>query len=168
MNNHDLINMIPFQLYIKARGLPDTILNKMQRRNASDPFTFKSIKALLAMLQAPIINSKDLHLEFILQMEGKTVLSYYLNQRMFQQLTYENSECGDLLLSARFGSHVYDFRSSGANAADHTDRQPHQHADGALAIHESLHGAYCAGNLLRRSAADHRADLASWEYYGAA
>ncbi|EDX12761.1 GD20322 [Drosophila simulans] len=77
-------------LYIKARGLPDTILNKMQSRNGSDPFTFKSIKALLAMLQAPIINSKDLHLEFILQMEGKTVLSYYLNQRMFRQLTYDN------------------------------------------------------------------------------
>ncbi|XP_016952519.1 uncharacterized protein LOC108026214 [Drosophila biarmipes] len=77
-------------LYIKARGLPDTILNKMQPRNGSDPFTFKSIKALLAMLQAPIINSKDLHLEFILQMEGKTVMSYYLNQRLFQQLTYEN------------------------------------------------------------------------------
>ncbi|XP_052835811.1 uncharacterized protein LOC128252259 isoform X2 [Drosophila gunungcola] len=77
-------------LYIKARGLPDTILNKMQSRNGSDPFTFKSIKALLAMLQAPIISSKDLHLEFILQMEGKTVLSYYLNQRMFRQLTYDN------------------------------------------------------------------------------
>ncbi|KAH8271317.1 hypothetical protein KR018_006399, partial [Drosophila ironensis] len=77
-------------LYIKARGLPDTILSKMQSRNSSEPFTFKSIKALLAMLNAPIINSKDLHLEFILQMEGKTVLSYYLNQRMFRQLTLDN------------------------------------------------------------------------------
>lgn len=44
------------------------------------------------MLKAPIVNSKNLHIEFILQMEGKTVLSYYLNQRMFQQLTYDNSE----------------------------------------------------------------------------
>ncbi|KAH8265516.1 hypothetical protein KR038_009680, partial [Drosophila bunnanda] len=77
-------------LYIKARGLPDTILSKMQSRNGTEPFTFKSIKTLLAMLQAPIVNSKDLHLEFILQMEGKTVLSYYLNQRMFRQLTYDN------------------------------------------------------------------------------
>lgn len=84
-----------FQLYIKARGLPDTILSKMQSRNGTEPFTFKSIKTLLAMLQAPIVNSKDLHLEFILQMEGKTVLSYYLNQRMFRQLTYDNSKCGD-------------------------------------------------------------------------
>jgi len=45
------------------------------------------------MLKAPIVTSKNLHIEFILQMEGKTVLSYYLNQRMFQQLTYDNSEC---------------------------------------------------------------------------
>lgn len=44
------------------------------------------------MLKAPIVPSKNLHIEFILQMEGKAVLSYYLNQRMFQQLTYDNSE----------------------------------------------------------------------------
>lgn len=47
---------------------------------------------MLAMLKAPIVPSKNLHIEFILQMEGKAVLSYYLNQRMFQQLTYDNSE----------------------------------------------------------------------------
>ncbi|SPP84272.1 uncharacterized protein LOC117585887 [Drosophila guanche] len=77
-------------LYIKARGLPDAILSTMQSRNSSDPFTYKSIKSLLSLLHAPAINSKNLHLEFILQMEGKTVLSYFLNQRMFTQLTYEN------------------------------------------------------------------------------
>ncbi|EDV43546.1 uncharacterized protein Dana_GF16474 [Drosophila ananassae] len=75
-------------LYVKARGLPDTVLNKWKTRNGSEPFNFKSIKTLLAMLNAPLINSKDLHLEFIVQMEGKTVLSYYLNQRMFDQMTY--------------------------------------------------------------------------------
>lgn len=91
------IKLSIFQLYIKARGLPDAIWQTVQSKaNGSDPFTFKSIKTLLAMLKAPIVNSKNLHIEFILQMEGKTVLSYYLNQRMFQQLTYDNSEYGQL------------------------------------------------------------------------
>lgn len=62
------------------------------KTNGSDPFTLKSLKTLLAMLKAPMVASKNLHIEFILQMEGKAVLSYYLNQRMFQQLTYDNSK----------------------------------------------------------------------------
>ncbi|KRG01396.1 uncharacterized protein LOC6573593 isoform X2 [Drosophila mojavensis] len=93
-------------LYIKARGLPDAIWQTVQSKaNGSDPFTFRSIKTLLAMLKAPIVNSKNLHIEFILQMEGKTVLSYYLNQRMFQQLTYDNI-LDRLQLLIRTDSHI--------------------------------------------------------------
>ncbi|XP_068157824.1 vitellogenin-5 [Drosophila tropicalis] len=77
-------------LYIKARGLPDAILSTIKLKNNSEPFSFRSLKTLLSMLKAPIINPQNLHIEFILQMEGKTVLSYYLNQRMFRQLTYDN------------------------------------------------------------------------------
>lgn len=69
------------------------------KSNGSDPFTLKSLKTLLAMLKAPMVASKNLHIEFILQMEGKAVLSYYLNQRMFQQLTYDNSEQSPYTLS---------------------------------------------------------------------
>ncbi|XP_036228844.2 vitellogenin-2 isoform X1 [Bactrocera oleae] len=74
-------------LYIKARGLPDAIFHKFIK-NAADPLKFEHIKELLHAMNAPIIQSKPLHLEFILQMEGKTVLSYYLNQKTFQKLTY--------------------------------------------------------------------------------
>ncbi|XP_030375006.1 uncharacterized protein LOC115624412 [Scaptodrosophila lebanonensis] len=92
-------------LYIKARGLPDAIFENALPKNASDPFTFQSIKKLLAMLKAPVISSKALHFEFILQMEGKTVLSYYLNQRMMQQLTYENI-LNRIKLLIRTDSHI--------------------------------------------------------------
>lgn len=40
-------------------------------------------------MKAPQVNDTPLHLEFILQMEGKTVLSYYLNQKMFSEMTFE-------------------------------------------------------------------------------
>lgn len=101
---------------MKARGLPDTVLNKWKTRNGSEPFNFKSIKTLLAMLNAPLINSKDLHLEFIVQMEGKTVLSYYLNQRMFDQMTYTDSECSWIRIP---NPYRFIYFSSGAFAAGH-------------------------------------------------
>lgn len=58
----------------------------------SEPLRFNDIKYLLRRLDAPIISSKPLHLELIVQMEGKTVLVYYLNQKTFQKLTYNESK----------------------------------------------------------------------------
>lgn len=40
-------------------------------------------------MKAPQVNDTPLHLEFILQMEGKSVLSCYLNQKMFSEMTFE-------------------------------------------------------------------------------
>ncbi|XP_037954576.1 uncharacterized protein LOC119684578 [Teleopsis dalmanni] len=74
-------------LYIKARGLPDAFFDKFFK-NITDSFKFENIKHLLNLMSAPIIRNKTLHLEFIIQMEGKTVLSYYVNQNTFQKMTY--------------------------------------------------------------------------------
>ncbi|ALC45883.1 CG31150, partial [Drosophila busckii] len=93
-------------VYIKARGLPDAIWQTVQsKHNATEYINANSIKTLLAMLKAPMVNAKNLHIEFILQMEGKAVLSYYLNQRMFQQLTYDNI-LDRLQLLIRTDSHI--------------------------------------------------------------
>lgn len=79
------------QLYVKARGLPDTLFKTYVRTNG-EPGKYTNIHNLLKLLDAPVINTKPLHLEFILKMEGKAVLSYYLNEKTFQKLTYRDSE----------------------------------------------------------------------------
>lgn len=55
-----------------------------------DPKKYINIQNLLKLLDAPIIDTKPLHLEFILKMEGKAVLSYYLNERTYQKITYKD------------------------------------------------------------------------------
>ena len=47
-----------------------------------------ALKEIFEAMHAPRVSYTPLHLEFILQMEGKTVLSYYLNQKTFHNLTY--------------------------------------------------------------------------------
>ncbi|XP_061389205.1 uncharacterized protein LOC133324377 [Musca vetustissima] len=74
-------------LYIKARGLPDNLFKAFMNING-DPKKYINIQNLLKLLDAPIVATKPLHLEFILKMEGKTVLSYYLNERSYQKITY--------------------------------------------------------------------------------
>lgn len=91
-------------LYIKARGLPDAIFDKFLK-NMTNPLKFENIKDLLKKINAPIIESKPLHLEFILQMEGKTVLSYYVNQKTFQKLTY-NDLISRINILIRADSHI--------------------------------------------------------------
>ncbi|KAI8129767.1 Vitellogenin-1 [Lucilia cuprina] len=76
-------------LYIKARGLPDTMFKTLMKTNG-DPKKYINIQSLLKLLDAPIIDTKPLHLEFILKMEGKAVLSYYLNERTYQKITYKD------------------------------------------------------------------------------
>ncbi|KAL9889825.1 vitellogenin-like lipoprotein [Glossina fuscipes fuscipes] len=76
-------------LYIKARGLPDTLFKTYMKTNG-DPRKYANIRDLLKLLDAPIIDTKPLHLEFILKMEGKAVLSYYLNAKSYQKLTYRD------------------------------------------------------------------------------
>lgn len=77
------------QLYIKARGLPDTMFKTLMKTNG-DPKKYLNIQNLLKILDAPIVDTKPLHLEFILKMEGKAVLSYYLNERSYQKITYRD------------------------------------------------------------------------------
>lgn len=79
-------------IYVKARGLSDAVLDRLSTFN---PETLKMedlIKILAAMKLQPV-QSTPLHLEFIVQFEGKSVLSYYLNQTTFHILTDGDREC---------------------------------------------------------------------------
>lgn len=84
-------------VYIKARGLSDAILDRIYNMNL-DNLKFEELSNILKFMKMQPIQSTPLHLEFIVQLEGKTILSYYLNQTTFYNLTDGDSEfCGHLL-----------------------------------------------------------------------
>lgn len=78
-------------VYIKARGLSDLIIEKLSNINAESLKTDDLLK-ILKLLRMQPISSTPLHLEFIIQYEGKTILSYFLNQTSFYNLTDGDSE----------------------------------------------------------------------------
>lgn len=78
-------------LYIKARGLSDAVLDRIYSMNL-EKFKFEELSNILKIMKMQKIDSTPLHLELILQIEGKTVLSYYLNQTTFYKLTDGDSE----------------------------------------------------------------------------
>lgn len=78
-------------IYLKARGLSDLIIEKISNINSKTLKTDDLLK-ILKLLRMQPIQSTPLHLEFIIQYEGKTILSYFLNQTTFQNLTDGDSE----------------------------------------------------------------------------
>lgn len=77
-------------VYIKARGLSDAIIDRLSNINA-ETVNMNELSKILKLMKMQPIQSTPLHLEFIVQYEGKTILSYYLNQTTFYTLTDGNS-----------------------------------------------------------------------------
>lgn len=73
-------------IYLKARGLSDAILDRITHFD-SDSLKMDDLWKILSLMRLQPIQSTPLHLEFIVQFEGKSVLSYYLNQTTFYNLT---------------------------------------------------------------------------------
>lgn len=78
-------------MYIKARGLSDLIIEKLSNINSETLKTDDLLK-ILKLLRMQPIQSTPLHLEFLIQYEGKTILSYFLNQTSFYNLTDGDSK----------------------------------------------------------------------------
>ncbi|KAG5679635.1 hypothetical protein PVAND_009193 [Polypedilum vanderplanki] len=76
-------------LYIKARGLNDAVLDRLNTINA-ETLKVDELTKILRMMKIQPMLSTPLHLEIIIQYEGKTILSYYLNQTTFHNLTDGN------------------------------------------------------------------------------
>lgn len=70
-------------LYIKARGISDAVLDRVSNFNSAS-LKMEELSKILNLMK---MQSTPLHLEFIVQFEGKSVLSYYLNQTTFHNLT---------------------------------------------------------------------------------
>lgn len=73
-------------LYIKARGLSDAILDRLSNFNF-EALKMEELLKIFNLIKMQPIQSTPLHLEFIVQFEGKSVLSFYLNQPTFYNLT---------------------------------------------------------------------------------
>lgn len=78
-------------IYVKARGLSDLIVEKISHMNLNELKSEELLK-ILKMIRMQPIQSTHLHLEFIVQYEGKTILSYFLNQTTFNNLTDGDSK----------------------------------------------------------------------------
>lgn len=78
-------------LYIKARGLSDLVADRISSINVDTLKTDDLLKILKLMKMEPI-QSTPLHLELIVQFEGKTILSYFMNQTTFNHLSDGDSK----------------------------------------------------------------------------
>lgn len=68
-------------LYLKVRGVTDMFYKKQ-----SMDFSSLGLRDILRNLKLNTVSDIPLHFELILQMEGKSVLSFYLNQTSFDSL----------------------------------------------------------------------------------
>lgn len=78
-------------IYMKARGLSDAVLDRLSTFN-SDSLKMEELSKILLQMKMQPVQSTPLHLEFIVQFEGKSILSYYLNQTTFYNLTEGDSK----------------------------------------------------------------------------
>lgn len=78
-------------IYLKARGLSDAILDRVSSFDLQS-LRMDDLLKVLALMKLQPIQSTPLHLEFIVQFEGKSVLSFYLSQASFHNLTEGDSK----------------------------------------------------------------------------
>jgi hypothetical protein len=84
-------------IYLKARGLSDAVLDRITNLN-TDTLKMDELLKILGLMRLQPIQSTPLHLEFIVQFEGKSVLSYYLNQTTFYNLTDGDRELNEVFV----------------------------------------------------------------------
>lgn len=81
--------MIFFQLYIKARGLDNVRLSNLAQNGQ---INLNKLRQLLTSLKMPTVTKNPVHLEIIVQLEGKAILFFFLNQESFNAITEGDSK----------------------------------------------------------------------------
>lgn len=84
--------ILNFQLYIKARGLDHLRFGKIIDTENGGQINLNKLRTILSSLKMPTVTKKPVHLEIIVQIEGKTILFFFLNQQSFNALTEGDSE----------------------------------------------------------------------------
>lgn len=110
------------QLYIKARGLTDAIRKRFQ---SAIPNLSNKVRSLLDTLNLPVVATSPLHLEVIVQIEGKSVVSYFLNEKTFANLTDSDREYTKKMFSYSKIVNVFLFHSPESYKLRTAIEQPH-------------------------------------------
>lgn len=84
-------------MYIKARGLDHFCFGQMisEIQNGAT-VNLNKLRQILSSLKMPIVTKNLVHLEIMVQMEGKTILFFFLNQQSFNALTEGDSKFENL------------------------------------------------------------------------
>lgn len=80
-------------LYLKVRGVTDMFYKKQ-----SMDFSSMGLREILRNLKLNTVPEIPLHFELILQMEGKSVLSFYLNQTSIDSLPHGEREYSGMMI----------------------------------------------------------------------
>lgn len=78
------------QLYIKARGLDHVHLGSIVENGSQ--INLNKLRKILSSLKMPTVTKSPVHLEVVVQVEGKTILFFFLNQQSFNALTEGDSK----------------------------------------------------------------------------
>lgn len=80
-----------FQLYIKARGLDHLRFGRIVETENGAHINLCKLRKILSTLRMPTVQKDLVHLEITIQIDGKTVLFFFLNQQSFNALTEGDS-----------------------------------------------------------------------------
>lgn len=80
------------QLYVKARGLDNVRFGRIVQMENGASINLSELRTILSSLKMPTVVRSPIHLEIVVQMEGKTVLVFFLNQQSFNTLVEGDSE----------------------------------------------------------------------------
>lgn len=78
---------------MKARGLDEVISSKLFKAAADGgAINISKLREILSEYKIPTIQKVPVHLEIIIQFEGKSVLIMHINQNTFNELTGGDGE----------------------------------------------------------------------------
>lgn len=80
------------QLYIKARGLDHLRFGHIVDTENGIQINLSELRKILSALKMPTVKKSPVHLEIVVQIEGKTIFFLFLNQKSYNTLTEGDSE----------------------------------------------------------------------------
>lgn len=152
-----------FQLYIKARGLDHVRFGQIVDRQKGGQINLSKLRSILSSLKMPTVTKRDVHLEIIVQIEGKTVQFFFLNQQSFNALTEGDSKSMKLQTICHFICfHLRFSVESSDEVAAHG--QSYKFTKSAMAIPVAVFSAYRARHGGQLIHTEHRVEFPSRKY----
>lgn len=147
-------------LYLKVRGVTDIFYKKQ-----SMDFRSLGLREILRNLKLNPIPDTPLHIELILQMEGKSVLSFYLNQTSFDSVAQGECKLMKVQLVVVCLYHFFSLICSDLSIdRDHLWGHTYKPTILPLAVREQIQCTDSIGNPRRSSNRDHRGHNRAGKY----